>query len=536
MSIIAYIKGMKKTKNGNTFLTGALILTAGGVLAKVLGAVYRIPLTNLLGSYAIGLYQLVFPLYTLLITVSMGFCVAVSRTIAREKRLHGCEDCGKILRCALIALGGIGAALSLALFLFAKPIATLQGNENVADGYRILSPAVLFVCLTGALRGYFQGQMKMQPTAVSQVAEQLAKLMLGLTFAKIFLPDEVRAVNGAILAVTLSEIISLAVFGIYFAVDKKGQKTAIKADGVMQSKEIYGTLFKAALPVTCAGVLAPLSQLIDSALILKLLTGDATRLYGIWSGAVHSLFVMPVTLSAGIGAAVLPDVSGNVAVGDMDGINKKVNTAFKLNNVIVMPCVTGFLFLSAPIVKLLYGGLPQEDLFVAARLLSAVSVGTLLLCYSGTFNSVLQGAGKEYVSLLFVTLSIVVRTVTNAILLQNQKVGIFAIAFSTILCYLVSVICSIVYLRKKVGIKLDLWSTFTKPLAACLALVAVILSARLLAGGLLETSVGTLAVIGFGAVVYGVAVVALKVFEGLLPTIAKKLKHGGKKYAGTCTD
>lgn len=138
--------------------------------------------------------------------------------------------------------------------------------------------------------------------------------------------------------------------------------------------------------------------------------------------------------------------------------------------------------------------------------------------------------------MLFVTLSIVVRTVTNAILLQNQKVGIFAIAFSTILCYLVSVICSIVYLRKKVGIKLDLWSTFTKPLAACLALVAVILSARLLAGGLLETSVGTLAVIGFGAVVYGVAVVALKVFEGLLPTIAKKLKHGGKKYAGTCTD
>ena len=138
--------------------------------------------------------------------------------------------------------------------------------------------------------------------------------------------------------------------------------------------------------------------------------------------------------------------------------------------------------------------------------------------------------------MLFVTLSIIVRTVTNAILLQNQKVGIFAIAFSTILCYLVSVICSIVYLRKKVGIKLDLWSTFTKPLAACLALVAVILSARLLVGGLLETSVGTLAVIGFGAVVYGVAVVALKVFEGLLPAIAKKLKHGGKKYAGTCTD
>ncbi len=535
-SINAYINGMKTSKKNNTFLTGALILTAGGVIAKILGAVYRIPLTNLLGSYAIGLYQLVFPLYTLLITVSMGFCVAVSRTIARERRLNGCADCGKILRCALIALGGIGAVLSVLLFVLAKPIATIQGNANVADGYRILSPAVLFVCLSGALRGYFQGQMDMRPTAVSQVVEQVVKLVLGLTFAGLFLPDELRAVNGAILAVTLSEGISLAVFVVYFVVGKKGEKRIASLAGTTIDKKIYATLFKAALPVTCAGVLAPLSQLVDSALILKFLTNDATRLYGIWSGAVHSLFVMPATLSAGISAAILPDVSGDIVVGNIEGANKKVNTAFKLNNVIVLPCVTGFLFLSAPIVRLLYGGLPQDDLYVAAWLLSAVSAGTLLLCYAGTFNSVMQGAGKEYVSLVFVASSIVVRTVTNAILLQNKKVGIFAIAFSTILCYLVSVVLSLTYLRKKVGIKLDLWGTFTKPLAACLAMVAVIMLVRTFAGELLNGTVGTIVVIGFCAAVYCVAVVALGVFDGLLPALAKKLRYGGKKYADTDAD
>lgn len=507
------------------------------MIAKILGAVYRIPLTNLLGSYAIGLYQLVFPLYTLLITVSMGFCVAVSRTIARERRLNGCADCGKILRCALIALGGIGTVLSVLLFVLAKPIATIQGNANVADGYRILSPAVLFVCLSGALRGYFQGQMDMRPTAVSQVVEQVVKLVLGLTFAGLFLPDELRAVNGAILAVTLSECISLAVFVVYFVGGKKGEKRIVPlAAGTTTDKKIYATLFKAALPVTCAGVLAPLSQLVDSALILKFLTNDATRLYGIWSGAVHSLFVMPATLSAGISAAILPDVSGDIVVGNIEGANKKVNTAFKLNNVIVLPCVTGFLFLSAPIVRLLYGGLPQEDLYVAAWLLSAVSAGTLLLCYAGTFNSVMQGAGKEYVSLVFVASSIVVRTVTNAILLQNKKVGIFAIAFSTILCYLVSVVLSLTYLRKKVGIKLDLWGTFTKPLAACLAMVAVIMLVRTFAGELLNGTVGTIVVIGFCAAVYCVAVVALGIFDGLLPALAKKLRYGGKKYADTDAD
>ena len=526
---------MEKTKNDNTFLKSALLLTFGGIIAKILGAVYRIPLTNLLGTFAMGLYQLVFPLYGLLITVSLGFSVAVSKAVARERQLNSCVSCKRILRCALWCLGGLGAILSLVLLIFAEKIAILQGNALVADAYKILSPAVFLVSLTGALKGYFQGQMKMRPTALSQIAEQLAKLILGLVFASNALPDELKAVNGAIFAITLSEGISLLVFIFYYFSEQKKTVYSCCQLTTNTDKQIYLQLFKTALPITLSGILAPLSQLIDSSLMLKLLSTDATRLYGIWSGPVHSLFAMPIMLSAGISSAILPDVSGNVAVGDKESVSKKVNLAFKLGNVIVMPCVVGFLFVSPQIIRLLYSALPVEDIYLSGRLLSLVAVASLLVCYAGTFGAVLQGAGKEYVSLGILAISIVVKTLINLILLPNQKVGVFAIAFSTILCYFVSVALNLLYLNKNLGIKIDLWGTFTKPLVACVFLAVPLFLANWLAHDFLNTKVGTVVVIAFAGIIYCIATVVLKVFDGLLPALKTKLKYRGKKYANSIT-
>ncbi|MBR5250948.1 MAG: polysaccharide biosynthesis protein, partial [Clostridia bacterium] len=403
---------MEKVKNSNTFIKGALLLTFGGIITKVLGAIYRIPLTNLLGTYAMGLYQLVFPLYGLLITVGIGFSIAVSKAVAKERQVNQCVSCKKILRCAFILLGGIGLFLSFLLYLFAPKIAIIQGNPLIANAYKILAPSIFLVCLSGALRGYFQGQLKMSPTVMSQIAEQVVKLVLGLIFAYNALPNQIKAVNGAILAVTISEALSLLVFYLYYLKEKRQNLYCYPLKD-LSNKKIYRQLIKTAIPVTFGGVLAPLSQLIDSSLMLKLLTGDATRLYGIWSGPVHSLFAMPVMLSIGISATILPDVSGNVAVGNLTEVRQKVNLAIKLNTIIVLPCVLGFLFFSPQIISLLYSSLPIQDLLLSARLLSVVAIGSLFMTYTGTLSSVLQGVCKEYVSLLFSAIAIVIKTLIN---------------------------------------------------------------------------------------------------------------------------
>ncbi len=521
------VKGEKKA-SGNSFLTGALILTVGGLFAKIIGAVYRIPLTNLLGTYAMGLYQLVFPLYTLLSTVSMGFSVAVSKEIARAFELNFCSDCKRILKCSLVILGIVGVLFTVLLYAISDKIAAVQGNIEAATAYKILSPAIIFVCISSALKGYFQGQMKMQPTAVSLVAEQVIKLVLGLVLAYRYMPDQIKAVNASIFAVTASEIVALLVFVIAYFFKKEN---TVCLPPVTSKKVIYGRLFKTAIPVTLGGVLLPLSQLIDSSLILNLIPNDATRMYGIWSGPVHSLYAMPVILAGGIAAAILPSISGSAAKRNLDSINHKINLALKLNNVIVLPCVVGFLLLSRPIIKLLYSALPYSDVTLSAQLLMIAAIGALLLSYSGNFTSILQGLGKEFIPLVFLAISIGLKTVMSIILLPNPAVNIFAVAFSLILCYFVYVTACAIYLGKNFKTRLDIYSVFTKPLICCLFMAVPIVLFSVTAADFVNSVKGTILVIAVAFVVYACAVLALKVFEGLTPKQIKKYMYRGKKHA-----
>ena len=137
----------------NGFLKGVLVLSVGGIVAKVLGAIYRIPLTNIIGSYGMGLYQLVFPLFSLLLTISTaGIPVAVSKLVAEKIALGNFGHAQKVFKTSLIVLALFGFAGSLALFVFAKDIATLQGNVQATGAYQLIAPAVLLVCIISAYR------------------------------------------------------------------------------------------------------------------------------------------------------------------------------------------------------------------------------------------------------------------------------------------------------------------------------------------------------------------------------------------------
>ena len=210
-----YTNLMKKGTRRNSFLLGAVVLSAGGFIAKILGAVYRIPLTNMLGSYGMGLYQLVFPMYSLVLTLSgVGFSMAVSKMVAARMEQEKTIEAKRVFTSALIILFILGVLNSLMLLLGGDLIAKIQGNANLGVLYRLISPSVLLVCLVSAFKGYFQGKMNMAPTALSQICEQVIKLAAGLYLAYLFMPDIEKAVGGAVFAITLSEGVALAVFAV----------------------------------------------------------------------------------------------------------------------------------------------------------------------------------------------------------------------------------------------------------------------------------------------------------------------------------
>lgn len=520
---------MKKGTRRNSFLLGAVVLSAGGFIAKILGAVYRIPLTNMLGSYGMGLYQLVFPMYSLVLTLSgAGFSMAVSKMVAARLEQNKTEEAKRVFKSALLILLILGVLNTLILLLGGDLIARIQGNANLGVLYRLISPSVLLVCLVSAFKGYFQGKMNMAPTALSQICEQVVKLVAGLYLAYLFMPDIEKAVGGAVFAVTLSEGVALAVFAFIYFFDVRKEKKSLPLKNAAEQPSEYKLLMKEltaiALPLTLGGLIMPVSQLIDSALVLNLVkAGDATTLYGIWSGPVHSLLGLPVVLVGGVAAAVLPAISRAHVSGNKPLMDANVNSALKLTNVIALPCVLGFACLSNQIVLLLYSALPQADLQLAGRLLAFSSVSILFLALSGTCTSIMQGTGRIYFPLLFLGISCVVKIVLNLILMPIEQINIYAFAISTTICYLLSAALGLGFITRRQNVKIDVMQTFFKPLACTLAMTLTLVLFSVLAPDFVNTRLGTVVAILAGGAVYAVFVVLLRVF-GSVDRVYMKIK------------
>ena len=214
----------KKSIDG--IIKGAFCLGVGTFIAKLIGAIYRIPLTNLIGGYGLGLYQMVFPVYTLLLDFSSaGVPNALSKIISGQK-YHKEYHAYNYLKTSIKVLSILGIIFSSVMFLGGKFFANFQGDDKAFLGYVFLSPAIFFVCIISSFRGYFQGLLNMKPTAISQVLEQVIKLVVGLLFAYIFINKVIYQVAGITFAITLSEIV--ATLFLYFVYKKRNSKLNLK--------------------------------------------------------------------------------------------------------------------------------------------------------------------------------------------------------------------------------------------------------------------------------------------------------------------
>ena len=216
---ILQTNNMKKS----SFVFGATVLAISGVLCKVLGAVYKVPLANMLKTEGIGIYYLVFPIYSLFLTLSSScFPTVISRFVANAKAENKHKLANKIFVASLIILVVLGFVLGLIMLIFSNKIASVQGIENGAVCYIVLSPAILFVAIISAFRGYFQGLQNMIPTAVSQIIEQIVKFVVGIFLSVTLIKyGVIFAVLGAMLGVVVSELFSLIYLLIYFVFTKK---------------------------------------------------------------------------------------------------------------------------------------------------------------------------------------------------------------------------------------------------------------------------------------------------------------------------
>ncbi len=430
----------KKISSKKELLKGAFWIALGGFAAKLIGALYRIPLTNLIGGRGLGLYQMVYPVYCLLLTLSATGIPSSLAKLTAERIGKGESDkplFSKAMKLFLV----IGLVGSLVMGVAAPFLARAQGSEEVLFGYYALAPSVLLVSAISVLRGYFQGRSRMFPTALSEVTEQAVKVGVGLFFAYRFQGDIPKAVTFLLLAVSFSELAALVLLLLIYAFKRReGER---KEGGRVAAKSIL----RLSIPVTFSAILIPLSGLLDSVLAVRLLgryEADAVTLYGLFSGGAVTIINLPVSVCYGVAAASIPAVARAVAKGD-GSARKKVYFSLFVTLAIALPVAVGLYLFAEPAAKIIFRSLTAEELSVLVKLVKAFAVSAVTLSGAQTLSACLTAQGKPQYAALSMLIGVTVKTVAYAFWLKNPKISVYGLAYATNLCYLVAFFLNFVY-------------------------------------------------------------------------------------------
>ncbi len=444
----------KGKSKGQNFLQGAAIYTVGIVLVKILGAVYKIPLGNILTDEGFGVFDVTYKIYNFFLTIATaGLPVAMSRLISEADSLDRENQVYRIFKVGTATFMGLGAIGTVIMMLFPAEIAAYMSNVKTTRSIFVMAPSVVLVCVAAAYRGYAQGHSDMIPSTVSQVVETGVKVVVGLGAAIWLYKHDYSmeiCVAGAILGTTVSSLAAM----LYMMV-KVHRKYDVRpgpeaTDKPPSNRWVLSNLLRIGIPITLCTSIISVIQLMDAGITLARLRGAAGYgeqaagiLYGVYSEAM-TVYNVPAAFVIPFMNSVVPAVSaarmkqGPAAAADI------AEGAMRMSTLLCLPMAIGMAVLAEPCMKVLY---PQ-----------AASQGGLLLfelgitCYVMTMslmtNSILPANGNERLPLISITLGGVAKAVVTFVLVGNPAVNIYGAPLGTLSCYLVMVSCNLIFMSR----------------------------------------------------------------------------------------
>lgn len=506
---------MARTSRQN-FISGAAVLAGAVAVTKVIGALYKIPLGNLLDKEGMAHFYVAYNIYNLLVMISTaGLPLALSRLVSRAHALGRENQKHRILHVALGLFLLVGMVCSGVMLLFSRQLAVLLHDSQAAAAIRALSPSVLCVCLISALRGYTQGCGNMKPTAASQIIESACKLLVGLPLAWLLLrrgqPSAIAAA-GAIAGVTIGSVLGLAALGGYMA-RTGGRRSG--ADVPEKRTRIAADLLRIGVPITVGAVGMSVITLLDQALVMSTLQdvlgcseAQSTALYGEYTFGM-TLFNLPSSFIYPVTVSLIPAISAALARGDRQGACRQTEAAFRVTVLLALPAGMGLSVLAGPILDLLYPAVP-DTAAAAAYHLSVLGVACVFVCLMIMGNGVLQSYGKEYIPVISLLVGGGVKILVNHLLVADPAVGIKGAPIGTLCCYVTIAAINLLAIRAAVPERPAYLKTFLPAVGATavMALAArggYALFIRLLPG----SSLATLGAIALAVAVYAAAALLL---------------------------
>ncbi len=501
------------------FIQSAAILALAGVLVRLIGVVYRVPLAALIGLYGVGLYQLVFPVYNLLLTLSTaGIPGAISKMVSERMVYNDRRNARRVFGVSLGLLTGIGLVSAIAMAAGSGLIAdvlskTDEGARMLLPSVLAIAPALVFVSMITAYRGYFQGHQNMTPTAVSQVIEQLLKFFPGLLLIAWLNRSGVQyGASGAMWSITMAEGVALLYIFVVFAVKERRMETLHSTRPAESYGAIARQLVALALPMLVGALFLPLSSMLDGIIVPDRLTSlgctdeAATTLYGLLTGVVGLLVNVPSVISLSLSTSLIPSIAESNERHDRAAVARKSRVGLKMTTLVSMPCAVGLAVLARPIIVLLFDHGKAfdspEQITISAELMVVSALSVIFLSIVQSTNGTLQGIGRVKVPMYSLAAGALVKVVLNYILVGIPSLNIHGAPIGTIALYGLSAAINLYFVRKYTGVRIAPVDLLGKPLLASAGMGAAAWALYTGLQGLLGGNLATIAAIIVAVPVY----------------------------------
>lgn len=514
-------------KKGQNFLHGAAIYTVGMVLVKILGAVYKIPLGNILSDEGFAFFDITYKIYNFFLTIATaGLPVAMSRLISEADTLERDNQVYRVFKVSTATFLTLGAAGTAVMMLFPNEIAAHMNKVQTARSIFVMAPSVALVCVAAAYRGYAQGHADMIPTTVSQVVETAVKVVVGLSAAgwlhKKGYSMEI-CVAGAILGTTVSSL--AAMLYMMAAVHRKYRvRPGPEAvDKPPSNKWVVTNLLRIGIPITISTSIMSVIQLLDAGITMGQLKNAAGYtdtaagvLYGVYGKAmtvynVPSAFVVPFLSS------IVPAVSAaRMKKGPGEAANI-AESAMRMCTLLCLPMAIGMAVLAEPCMHVLFPGSTGQG----PLLLFELGITCYFMTMSLMTNAILPANGNERLPLISILLGGAVKVVVTYALVGTPSVNIYGAPLGTLSCYIVMLGSNLFFMARHMERPMNLWRIAGRSGISCavMAVAAWFVWSLLhgMMGGMTATVAGRAvnillpfaAAVGTGVIVYIVMAIAL---------------------------
>ncbi len=528
------MKEKEKKSNSKNYLVQGSILAVASIIAKIIGMIYRFPLTNTLGNEGNSYYSTANEVYNIVLMISsFSLPLAVSKLVSERIHKGEYKNAHRVFLCAMRFALIAGGALALLTYVFAGVITKyVLSIELAVYALRVLAPAIFVFAIVGVFRGFFQGYSNMTPTAVSQVIEQIVNAIFTVVCANIMYSYGVSLAQengnellgpawgaaggtfGTVVSITVAMLFMMFVYTVQKSTLKRQMRRDVTTH-LESERAIYRTMILTIIPIVLSTLIYNISNVADQGVFNKVLLSQGytekqyTSIWGIYSGQFRVLMNVPLSLASCLAPSVVPSLTAAMARGDRGDARRKIRTSVRFTMIITIPCAVGMAALAKPILTMLYPSL-ETGRPLAVGIMQAGALLIILYAFSTLTTGILQGLGKLQTPLINNAAALVIHFILLYVMLTAGNLNIYAVVWSNICFALIVSVLNAIAIARFLHYRQEWKRTFLIPVIVSIIMGAAAYLVYQLFHLVFGNTISVLFAILAGVATYGIGLISFK--------------------------